>query len=47
MILRVNVRPELLRWARKRSGIERDALVKRFPKYREWESGESRPTLKQ
>lgn len=47
MILRVNVRPELLRWARKRSGIETAALVKRFPKYHEWENRESRPTLKQ
>ena len=47
MILRVDVKPELLRWARKRSGIETNALVKRFPKYREWESGYSRPTLKQ
>lgn len=47
MILRVNVKPELLRWARKRSGIETDALVERFPRYREWESGDSRPTLKQ
>ena len=47
MIPRVDVKPELLRWARKRSGIGTDALVEHFPKYREWERGDSRPTLKQ
>lgn len=47
MILRVDVKPELLRWARERAGIEPDALERRFPKYREWESGHRQPTLKQ
>ncbi len=47
MTLRVDVRPELFRWARERAGIEPEALVKRFPKYREWESGEKQPTFKQ
>ena len=47
MILRVDVKPELLRWARERAGIEPNALVKRFPRYREWESGDKQPTLKQ
>ena len=47
MILRVDVKPELLRWARERAGIEPDALVKRFPRYRDWESGHKQPTLKQ
>ena len=47
MILRVNVKPELLRWARERASIKPDALVKRFPRYREWESGTKQPTLKQ
>ncbi len=47
MTLRVNVKPELFRWARERAGIHVDTLVKRFPKYPEWESGEKRPTLKQ
>ena len=47
MTLRVDVKPELFRWARERAGIEPDALVKRFPKYREWESGEKQPTFKQ
>ncbi len=47
MTLRVDVRPELFRWARERAGVELEALVKRFPKYREWESGEKQPTFKQ
>ena len=47
MILRVDVKPELLRWARERAGIEPDALETRFPKYREWESGHRQPTLRQ
>ena len=47
MMIRAPVRPELLRWARKRAGIEADALARRFPKYHEWESGLALPTLKQ
>jgi Zn-dependent peptidase ImmA (M78 family) len=45
--MRVEVKPELLRWARERSRIERPALAERFPKMAAWESGEIRPTLKQ
>ncbi len=47
MALRVDVKPQLLRWARKRAGMAPEALVQRFPKYREWESGEAQPTFKQ
>ena len=47
LTLRVDVKPELFRWARERAGIHVDALVKRFPKYSEWENGERQPTLKQ
>ena len=47
MMIRASVRPELLRWARERAGIEADALARRFPKYHEWESGLALPTLKQ
>ncbi len=43
----VDVNPQVLRWARKRAGIETDTLANRFPRYREWESGAARPTLKQ
>ena len=47
MTYRVDVKPELLRWARERADADVDALVERFPKYRQWESGEIRPTYKQ
>lgn len=46
-INRVDVKPELLRWARERAGVDVDALVGKFPKYIAWETGEERPTMKQ
>ncbi len=46
-MLRVPVKPELLRWARERSDYDIGDLIKRFKKLREWESGKERPTLKQ
>ncbi|MXW54025.1 MAG: ImmA/IrrE family metallo-endopeptidase [Gammaproteobacteria bacterium] len=46
-MLRVEVKPELLRWGRERAGMQIDALINRFPKYAEWESGNAQPTLKQ
>lgn len=47
MAVRADVRPELLVWARERSGLEFDVLAHRFPKLEEWERGERSPTLKQ
>ena len=44
---RVPVSPNLLRWARERSGYSVDALAGRFPKIDAWEGGEVLPTLKQ
>ena len=44
---RVPVDPELLRWARERSGMAQQGLAARFKKLPEWESGETQPTLKQ
>ena len=44
---RVEVRPELLRWARERAGVSVDALARRFPKLEAWERGDLCPTLKQ
>ena len=45
--VRAEVRPELLVWARQRSGLEFTALAHRFPKLEEWERGALSPTLKQ
>ena len=44
---RIEVRPELLRWARDRSGLTADEFDSRFPRFAAWESGEPYPTLKQ
>lgn len=46
-MVRVDVKPELLRWARDRAGLSADALAGRFPRLHAWEGGELRPTLKQ
>ncbi len=45
--MRVELKPELLRWARERAGFDLAALAKRFPQLPAWESGDARPTLKQ
>ena len=45
--MRVDVKPELLRWARERVGLSEDALLKRFPQLPDWERAEKKPTLKQ
>jgi Zn-dependent peptidase ImmA (M78 family) len=44
---RIEVRPELLRWARERAGLSTDALRRRFPKLAAWERRTAQPTLKQ
>lgn len=44
---RVAVRPELLRWARKRAGRSVESLSGKFPKLAAWEADKARPTLKQ
>ena len=45
--MRVEVRPELLRWARERAGLTPETLIRRIPQLQAWEQGEARPTLKQ
>jgi Zn-dependent peptidase ImmA (M78 family) len=45
--MRVQVKPELLRWARERSGLDLDALAHRFPRLADWEGDKVRPTFKQ
>ena len=47
MPARVEMNPQLLVWARERSGLHVDDLTRRFPKLPEWEEGEAQPTLKQ
>ena len=44
---RVNVKPEVLHWARERARLSIDSMLKKFPKLEEWESGEKMPTFKQ
>lgn len=43
----VKVQPELLRWARERSGMDATALSKRIPQLKTWERGDKQPTFKQ
>ncbi|HMR10867.1 MAG TPA: hypothetical protein PKA88_34050, partial [Polyangiaceae bacterium] len=44
---RVQVKPELLRWACERSRIDELELSVRFPHVEAWERGEKQPTIKQ
>ncbi len=46
-MIRTPVNPELLIWARERAGVAQEDLVVRFKKLPEWETGQTRPTLKQ
>ncbi len=47
MSVRVEVKPQLLEWARARSGIDEETWATRFPRYDDWLAGERVPTLKQ
>ncbi len=47
MSVRVEVRPNVLTWARARSGIAEDDWDRRFPKFDAWLTREAAPTLKQ
>lgn len=47
MVDRVSVAPEMLVWARQRSGRQASDFAKRFPKLAQWESGELAPTMRQ
>ena len=48
-MIRVAVKPELLRWARERCGLAQQDLAagSRFGKLPEWESGQAKPALRQ
>lgn len=45
--MRVEVKPELLRWARERAGLTIEAVARRLRAFEQWESGTLHPTLKQ
>lgn len=47
LALRVDIPPKMLRWAVDRSGLPRESIERKFPKYREWLAAETKPTLKQ
>jgi Zn-dependent peptidase ImmA (M78 family) len=47
MSTRVEVNPELLAWARQRSGLAFADVAHRFPMLAAWERGDQQPTLKQ
>lgn len=44
---RVEIKPELLRWARERAGYSEERLIGRFPMLLDWERGKAHPTLRQ
>lgn len=44
---RIEVSPDLLRWARQRAGLSAEALALRFPQLPAWERSERRPTFRQ
>ena len=46
-MMRVEVKPELLRWACERAGFDTGELAERIPQLSAWERGEVKPTLKQ
>lgn len=47
MSVRVDVPPNVLEWARARSGIGADDWARRFPRFDAWLVGEAAPTFKQ
>jgi Zn-dependent peptidase ImmA (M78 family) len=47
LLMHVEIKQGLLRWARERAGLTVDALIQRFPKIEAWERGAAHPTFKQ
>lgn len=47
MVARVQVRPQLLLWARDRSQLPSEFFDKNFPQFDDWVAGRKNPTLKQ
>lgn len=46
-MVRVEVKPDLLRWACKRAGFDSADVAEHIPQLTAWESGDAKPTLKQ
>ncbi len=46
-MIRTPVKPEVIRWARKRFGVSQEDLSEKFKKLPEWECGSTQPTLRQ
>lgn len=46
-MIRLEIKPELLSWARERAGYDPDGLAHRFQKLAAWEQGTAKPTLRQ
>ncbi len=44
---RVEIKPKMFEWARKRSSLSIEVMEKKFPKYPLWEQGKEFPTLRQ
>ncbi|MFH0411283.1 ImmA/IrrE family metallo-endopeptidase [Corynebacterium sp. L4756] len=47
MAVHVPIQPTVFDWARTKIALTDEELVKKFPKFKQWESGEAEPTLKQ
>jgi len=45
--MQVSVKPDLLKWACERNGLAVDGYVHRFPRLKDWVTGQSSPTMKQ
>jgi Zn-dependent peptidase ImmA (M78 family) len=45
--MRVDVNPDLLRWACERAGLNTQIVARRMPQLPGWEQGKTKPTLKQ
>lgn len=46
-MIRVEIKPKLLRWACERAGFDTEELAERIPQLPAWEQSEVKPTLKQ
>lgn len=46
-IARVDIKPEMLRWAVARARLQEETLTDRIPQLSEWLAGEAKPTFKQ